>query len=176
MKYITSMCSGTLNWGTDRRVSGCGSSALQTTSIYDFQKRPCTKLTGPGVSLQLSERCESRKKMAPQLTPGAWVLFKGSGQAEQLIWLGRTIYKLGWNNDCVLKNVSSGTKNIEGAAVSRNVYAINVQWYTQKVVGVLEYIVYTGAPVVQSNIYLVYSGFDEYMHQVHGSRIQVPRR
>ena len=70
--------------------------------------------------------------------------------------------------DCVLKNVSSGTKNIEGAAVSRNGYAINVQWYTQKVFGVLEHVVYTGAPVVQSNSALVYAGFDECMHQVHG--------
>ena len=95
MKCTTSMCKGSLNWGTDHRVSGCVSSSLQTTSVHDFQKLPCTKLTGPGVSLQLSERCESRKKMAPQLTPGAWVLFKGSGQADQLIWLGRTISKLG---------------------------------------------------------------------------------
>ena len=170
------MCNGSLNWGTDPRVSGCVSSALQTTSIYDFKKRPCTKLTGPRVSLQLSERRESLNKMASQLNPGAWVLFKGSGKTDQFIWMGRTISKLGWNNDCVLKNVSSDTKNIEGAEVSRNGYAINVQWYTQKVVGVLEYVVYTGAPVVQSNSDLVYAGFDEYMHQVNGSRIRVPRQ
>ena len=72
--------------------------------------------------------------------------------------------------------VISVAPNIEGAEVSRNGYAINVQWYTQNVVGVLEYVVYTGAPVVQSNSDLVYAGFDEYMHQVHGSRILVPRR
>ena len=96
------------------------------------------------------------------------MLFKGSGQTDQFICLGRTISKLGWNNDCVLKNVSSGTKNIEGAAVSQNGYAINVHWYTQKVVGVLEYVMYIGTPVVQSNSDLVYAGFDEYMHQVHG--------
>ena len=40
----------------------------------------------------------------------------------------------------------------------------------------LEYVAYTGAPVVQRNSDLVYAGFDEYMHQVHGSRIRVPRR
>ena len=137
MKCITSMCNGSLNWGTDPRVSGCVSSALQTTSIYDFQNRQCTKLTGPGVSLQLSERRESQNKMASQLTPGAWVLFKGRGHTDQFIWMGRTISKLGWNNYCVLKNVSSVTKSIEGAVVSRNNYTINVQWYTQKVFGVL---------------------------------------
>ena len=93
------------------------------------------------------------------------MLFKGSGQTDQFIWLGRNISKLGWNNDCVLKKKSSGTKNIEGATVSQNGYTINVQWYTQKVVGVLEYVVYTGAPVGQSNSDLVYAGFDEYMHQ-----------
>ena len=106
--------------------------------------------------------------MASQLTPGAWVLFKGRGHTDQFIWMGRTISKLGWNNYCVLKNVSSVTKSIEGAVVSRNNYTINVQWYTQKVFGVLEHVVYTGAPVVQSNSALVYAGFDECMHQVHG--------
>ena len=60
--------------------------------------------------------------------------------------------------------------------VSLNGYAINVQWYKQKCVGVLEYVMYTGSPVAQSNSDLVYAGFDEYTHQVHSSRIRVPRQ
>ena len=113
MKCITSMCDRSLNWGTDHRVSGCVSSALQTTIIYDFQQRPCTKLTGPGVSLQLSEGRESRNKIASQLTPGAWVNLKGSGQTDQFICLGRTISKLGWDNACVLKMFQAARRTLK---------------------------------------------------------------
>ena len=93
-----------------------------------------------------------------------------------MIWIGRAISKLEWENCCILKNDSSGNKTIEGASVERNGYAINVQWYTQKVVGVLEYVIYENTPIVHRNSNLVLVGFDEYMHHVHDSRTHVPRR
>ena len=170
------MCHGSLNWGSHHRVNGCVSSAIQTTSIYDFDKRQCTKLTGPGVSLQLSKLCQNRNEMAAQLTHGSWVAFKSAGDMDSIFWIGRAISKPEWDNCCIVKNDSSGNKNIEGAAVGQNGYAINVQWYTQKVVGVLEFVIYENPPIVQSNNDLVLVGFDESMHQVHGSRTRVPRR
>ena len=70
----------------------------------------------------------------------------------------------------------SGHKNIEGASVGRNGYEINVKWYTQKVVGVIEFVIEDNPTIMQSNSDSVLVGFDDYMHQVHGSRTSVPRR
>ena len=38
----------------------------------------------------------------------------------------------------------------------------------------LEYVVETNPPIVQSNSEIVLSGFDDHMHQVHGSKMHVP--
>ena len=51
-----------------------------------------------------------------------------------------------------------------------------MQWYTQKVIGVLEYVVEGGdntKSIVQSNQDLTLTGFDEHMHQVIGTRTSV---
>ena len=77
------------------------------------------------------------------------MIFKGSGATDQVIWLGRTISKLGWRNNCILKNNSRGTKNIEGAKVTQSGYAVNAQWYTQNFVGVLEYVIDNNIPGVR---------------------------
>jgi hypothetical protein len=58
--------------------------------------------------------------------------------------------------------------------VLKDGYAINVQWYTQNVIGVLEYVVEGGEsamPVVQSSADLILTGFT--MHQVYGTSILV---
>ena len=58
-------------------------------------------------------------------------------------------------------------------------YAINVQWYTQKVIGALEYAIEGGdnaQTFVQSNKDLVLTGFDDHMHQVIGARTHAPRQ
>ena len=143
--------------------------------MYDFKKRLCTKLTGPDVGVNFTKQRQNQNEMVSQLTPGSWVIFKGSGETDQPIWLGRAISKPEWDNSCVWKNNSRCTKMIEGVEIGRHEYAINVQWYTQKVVGVLEYVLDTTKPVVQSNCGLVLAGFDDHMHQVYGSSIRVPR-
>ena len=54
-----------------------------------------------------------------------------------------------------------------------------MQWYTQKVIGTLEYIVEGGEntkPFVMSNDSLLLVGFDDDMHQVLGTRVRAPRR
>ena len=63
--------------------------------------------------------------MASSLTPGSWLTFKGSGATDQVIWLGRTISKLEWRNNCVTKNDSRGPKNIDPTKVTENGYAVN---------------------------------------------------
>jgi hypothetical protein len=49
LKFTVAMSNGSLNWDVDHQVNECVLSALQPTTIYDFHKRPCTKLTGPNV-------------------------------------------------------------------------------------------------------------------------------
>ena len=176
MRFKIDMCNGSLNWGTNHWINGCVSSDIQTPNIYDFDKRKCTKLTGPGVSLQLSERRQNRNEMSAQLTPGLWIEFNSTEDICRIIWIGRAISKPEWENFCILKNDSSGNKNIEVVSVGRNGCVIHFQWYTQKVVGVLEFFKDDNPPIVHSNIYLVLVGFDEYMHQEHGSITRVPRR
>ena len=51
MMCTAAIYKGSLDWSADYKVSGCVSSALQSTAIYDFQKRSCTKLTGPDVGV-----------------------------------------------------------------------------------------------------------------------------
>ena len=107
------------------------------------------------------------------------MIFKSEGDNDQPIWLGRAIPKAEWGNSCIKKNDARGVKIIDGAKVGRGGYAINVQWYTQKVIGILEYVVEGGdnaIPIVSSNNALIFAGFDDSMYQVHGSRTRVPRR
>ena len=114
--------------------------------------------------------------MAAKLTPWSWVVLKSTWDIYKIICIGRAIYKPEWDNCCTLKNESSSNINFEGSSVGRNGYAINIQWYTHKVVGVLEFVIDDNTPILQSNSDLVLVGFDEYMYQVHGSINRVPRR
>ena len=53
--------------------------------------------------------------------------------------------------------------SIEGAIVLPGCFAINVQWYTQRVIGLLEY-VKEGQPLVQSNEDLRLGGFNSHVN------------
>jgi hypothetical protein len=60
-------------------------------------------------------------------------------------------------------------KAIEGAMISANTFAINIQWYTQKVIGILKYIVEGGdnvVPFVNSNSNLLLIVLGEHITQV----------
>ena len=87
------MCNGSLNLVTNHRVNGCVSSDIQTTNIYDFYKRECTKLTGPSVRLKLSEHRQNMNEMSAKLTPGSWVAFNSTGDIDNIICIRRVIYK-----------------------------------------------------------------------------------
>ena len=116
---------------------------------------------------------QNRNEMVSMLTPGLRVLLKGSGKTNETIWLGRSLLKPEWSNTCISRNDLRCRKNIEGAKVVRNCYPIIVQWYREKVVAMIEYVVDDTAPIVQSNNDLVLSGFDNRMHQVHGLRTHI---
>ena len=101
---------------------------------------------------------------------GLWVIFKDSIGSNQVIWLGRTMSKLEWENAYILKNNTRSNKIITGVHITQNTHVINVQWYTQRVVGVLK-----NLPIVQSNSEMGLGGFGDHMHQAHCSKQFVPR-
>lgn len=67
------------------------------------------------------------------------------------------------------------TKKIDGVDNALNGYAINVQWYKHKVVGVLGYVLDDNTVIVKSNRALVFAGFDAHMHHISGTSVCVPR-
>ena len=71
------------------------------------------------------------------------------------------------------KNSSRSTKMIDGVEVTRNGYAINVQWYLQKTLGVSEYVLEANPPCMHTNCELVLDNFD--MLQLTGRVTRVPR-
>ena len=117
--------------------------------------------------------------MASQLTPNDWVIFKSTGDEDQPFWLGKTLSKSEWGNSCMWYNNTGRGKIEDGALIPAGKYGINVQWYTQKVIGVLEYVIEGGdnaKSIIQSNQDLILTGFDEHMHQVIGRRTRAPRQ
>lgn len=97
-------------------------------------------------------------------------------------WVEQCLTQIGiWYNDTDQQKdiVNEEGRNEYAAAIASNTYAINVQWYTQRAVGTLEYKVEGGdntKPFVVSNNSLLLAGFDNDMHQVVGSRVRAPRR
>ena len=101
LKCYEAMINGSLNWNADHSVAECTSCTNQTTSVYEFTKRSCKKLTGINAASVIQECSKTRSEMAKALTPGMWVLFKSSGDVDQPFWLGRTMSKPHWNNSCI---------------------------------------------------------------------------
>ena len=144
------------------------------------------KLTGADANLERRYRAQSRNEMAKELaTAGMWVLFKSDNDEDQPFWLGRTMARGDWGNSCIWYNESNQQKVIDDggsstpAAIEGKTYAINVQWYTQRVIGTLEYEVEGGEnakPFVVSNDGLLLVVNEGDMHQVLGSRVRAPRR
>ena len=147
--------------------------------MYEFINRPCNKLAGPDIQIQLTQRRESINDMTSRLTPGDWIIFRSTRDEDQPFWLGRTLSKQEWDNQCIWYNDRGRNKTFEGAIIKNGKYGINVQWHTQKVIGILEYIVEGGDnahPIVQSNRDLILTGFDKHIHQVIGTRTRAPRQ
>ena len=87
--------------------------------------------------------------MVAALQVDDWLIFKSSGDEHQRFWLGRAVAKLDWGGSCKARNESNASVSIEGAFILPGCFAINVQWYTQRVIGLLEY-VKEGQPLVKA--------------------------
>ena len=180
-KCFAALVSGSAQWSaTEHCIYECTSSSNRSSTMYSFNKRSCAKVRGVDAQRAIATAQKaSRNEMASKLTVGSWVLFKSPDNDEQPIWLGRTVGRADWNDTCILKNNTTRAKVIDGAAIPGKTYAINVQWYTQKVIGVLEYVIEGGdsaIPVVQSNSSLLVVAHDEHMTRVLGNNVRVPRR
>ena len=101
--------------------------------------------------------------MVAALQVDDWLIFKSSGDEHQRFWLGRAVAKLDWGGSCKARNESNASVSIEGAFILPGCFAINVQWYTQRVIGLLEY-VKEGQPLVQSNEDLKLGGFNRHVN------------
>jgi hypothetical protein len=63
--------------------------------------------------------------------------------------------------------------------IKHNSYVINLQWYTQKTIGVLEYVIEGGenaVPFIQSHLGLLLVVPGENINRVIGQNVRVPRR
>jgi hypothetical protein len=129
-------------------------------------------------------RNQTRNDMAASLNVDSWVIFKSSNDEEQPFWLGRTVSNTEWGNACIWLNDTRRNKTFYAdttapVLIKPNSYAINVQWYTQKTIGVLEYIVEGGdnaIPFIQSNSGLLLVVPEEHIIRVLGQNVRVSRR
>ena len=161
--------------GANTKIQNCSSVQNQSMSIYEFTKETCTKLTG-GESISAAAIAMNRNEMAAGLATRTWMIFESSEPDVQSLWLGRAVAKTEWDNQCTLKNESNRIHRADGRVqVPLRGYAINVQWYTQREVGSLEYIIEKESPlpIVQTNYNLILAGFE--MDLVVGTRTRVPR-
>ena len=115
-----------------------------------------------------------RDEMASTLTPGSWVIYK-STEEDQPFWLGKTVSKKEWKGNCIWKNDSNETKEFDGVLILACSFAVNVQWYTQKTYGVLEYKIEPEEPSVQATVNLIKIGFDEQIATVRGGKVRSKR-
>jgi hypothetical protein len=74
------------------------SSDVQATRVcvclYGFHNLPCTKLTGPGIALHMTEQHQTQHEVSKLVLSGSQAIFKGSGVNDQGLWLGRAVSKL----------------------------------------------------------------------------------
>ena len=180
---MKSLMEGTLGWGANSySVPNCsaissGGSGVNT-SLYTFSKYDIEKRTGTGVARENTERRRHRNEVASKLSVGDWVLFDSEDETEP-IWLGRVISNPEWKGQGVLQNTTTRTRKYarNTVEVQKNEVALFVMWYEKIDVNsdACDYHVSRTitTPQIQSNRYLIHSGFD--MHRVIGSSNPVPR-
>lgn len=179
---MKALMDGTLGWGANSysvpNCSAISSGSGINTSLYTFVKCDIEKKTGPGVAKENRERRKHRNEVATKLSVGDWVLFDGEDVMEP-IWLGRVISNPEWQGQGVLQNTTTRTRKYAGNAVEieKNEVALFVMWYEKIDVNSVAFDYHASrtitTPQIQSNRYLIHSGFD--MHRVIGSSNPVPR-
>ena len=166
-----------LTWPETYAVSCCISNEAETTTIYEFSKHICKKIQGVGVASSCARIREDRNTITRELTPGDWMMFESPEPNVVPFWIGRAMSKAEWDNRCWYKNETPRRLRLAGdLPLDPGEYAINVQWYAERDVGSLEYIIYQEQPysVVNNNRTLVMGGFE--MIQSAGNMARVPRQ
>ena len=150
----------------------------EADEMFTFNHRHCTKMTGPGVTLNIAEETRSRDESTMVLTVGDWVLIDGDDEDEP-IWLGRVMLNPDWGGQGVWKNETSRAKKCDnGAVIQRSQHGIYIMWYERIDIDSDELNYHVSrtitAPAVQRNEYTICTGFE--MHRVVGDNNPVPWR
>ena len=190
LNCMSALMEGTLEWGpSSHQVQGCTmvhtdenadaeSSDDEIVDMFTFDRRHCTKKAGPGVAVNIANETRTRDISTMELTAGDWVLVDGDDEDEP-IWLGRVMSNPEWGGQGVFKNETTRAKRYDNEVVlQRNNHGIYIMWYEKIDINsdALEYHVSRTItkPAVQSNEYMVFSGFE--MHRVVGGSNPVPKR
>jgi len=91
-------------------------SAESPIDMFAFNRRHCTKMTGPGVTLDIAKETLSWDESTMGLTVGDWVLIAGDDEDEQL-WLGRVMSNGDYGGQGVWKNESTRAKKCDNGTV-----------------------------------------------------------
>jgi hypothetical protein len=177
LQCMSKLMQSSLPWGETYSVHRCISSEHETTTIYEFEKQSCSKTQGLGVAASRANIRQQRNEITKNLTPGDWVMFESPEPNVQPFWIGRAVSKAEWNNGCWYRNDTNRRQLLIGdVPLDPGEYAINVQWYTQRDIGSLEYIIDrdNAHPIVNHNTTLAYGGFE--MIQSAGNLARVPRQ
>ena len=178
LRCMTKLMQSTLPWGETYSVPDCISNQHETTTIYKFVKQSCTKTQGSGVATSRANIRHERTAITTNLTPGDWVMFGSPEPNVEPFWIGRAMSKAEWNNSCWYRNATNRRQLLTGGIPldPGGEYAINVQWYTLRDIGSLEYIIDRdyAYPIVNHNNALILGGFE--MIQSAGNLSRVPRQ
>ena len=176
---MAALMEGTLEWGPgSHQIQNCIMAKEDDRDMFTFTRQHCTKKTGPGVVVRIAEETSTRDENSMKLTVGDWVLIDGDDEDEP-IWLGRVLSNPDWGGQGVFKNETNRSKRYgNGVSINRNQIGIYIMWYEKIDLNSdeLDYHISRTItkPAVQSNEYMIYSGFE--MHRVVGDSNPVPRR
>ena len=189
LSCVSSLYNGTLEWGEDHKVEHCNAvneiSVPEETddgihsdgNMFSFEKKACTKISGPGVAIQAQVITRDRTTMASELTVGDFVVFDTSDDDVEPIWIGRIMSNPEWQGQGVYKNVSRRITSFRGVQVARGEVALYIMWYEKINVmsDALEYWVSRTEtePILQNGRYLI--PIEVTLHQMLGQPNVVPK-
>ena len=169
-------------WNGERHnITGCCMAGVgqdtDETNVYTFNRSRCERTSGPNVTQRMQQDRRSKNDKAKALNIGEWIHFD-SKQEDEPIWLGRVMSNPEWGGMCILVNDTTRRRTYDNEVeIGINEVAICAQWYEKIDVNSRELIYRVSRtinePQVQSNYYLVNSGF--VMHEMNGRVNQVPR-
>jgi hypothetical protein len=114
---------------SDYMVSG--SCAKAPSPLYEWRNASCRAKTGAQTSCpDKRARGHGHELASAGLQPGQWVLVEAYGDAEDEMWLGKTVAfgDFGPSPSCC-KRHDGGQQNVYGTRFNTGDYMVAVQWY-----------------------------------------------